>query len=224
MEGIPVRDIEQRLKERYPKKRQDHLRISFSTVQNFKTSYLNMKGEILKDIKEATYLSKELMKQEAQEARDTAIQEEVRSTSAYQEKINQIVDTQINVQEQLVKLYNIIEARMEYFFNKLEEHEFPNVKEERAFQNYIDQFMRLLEYYKKFVEGFKDGTEHNININIMNDQVVLLRDAIREVFTEIEPDLAVKFMHKLNSKMKDLVYRSDGIGTDLILDEVILDE
>jgi len=230
LDGISVRDIALRLRERYPKKSQAHLRVSASTVQNFKSDFLNLKGEILGLAKEELESRKEHVRLEQAKERHELIQDEVRKTTPYQEKISEMVDMQLNVQGELIKLYKLIDFRMEYFFNKLQEHEFPNVKEERVFQNYIDQFMKLLEHYKRFVEGYNDKVEHNININVMNDQMTELREAVREVLSETSPELSVIFMQKLNLKMKNLEYRAGGhagsnyITNDLFGGEVLVQD
>lgn len=208
MDGVPVRDISDRLKERYPKKRQAHLRVSFSTVQLFKTEYLNLNKELVEAAKRARQGQEKVIKMEA-------AKEEIRKLPSYQEKMNELVDSELNVRNEILKIYSLIDSRMEYFFNKLQEHEFPNPKEEKVFQGYIDQFLKLLEHYKKFVEGYTDKVEHNINVNIINDQVTILREALREVLMDTDPELVVAFMNKLNLKMRSLEYGQDEIVQDL---------
>ena len=213
------------MKERYPKDRQAHLRISPSTVQNFKTEFLNLKGEVQSLAKEEIASRKEHTHNELMKEKKGEIQEEVRQTNAYKEKIGAMVDSQIDVQGELLKLWTVIDSRMEYYFNKMQNLEYPDIKEERVFQNYIDQFLKLLEHYKKFVEGYNDKVEHNVNVTIMNEQVTELREAVREVLTETSPELAVNFMQKLNIKMKELEFNSGkvtDITTDLFSDKVII--
>ena len=232
LDGVSVRDVAARLQERYPHKRQAHLRMSPSTVQNFKTEYLNLKGEMLSLVKEEIESRKEHTRNELMNERKGEIQAEVRESNAYREKIGEIIDTQIDVQGELLKIWTVIDSRMEYFFNKLQAHEYPNVKEERAFQNYIDQFLKLLEHYKKFVEGYNEKVEHSVNVTIMTAQVTELREAVREVLAETSPELAVGFMQKLNVKMKTLEYHSSDslrdatsdISLDLFSDEVIIQD
>ena len=71
--------------------------------------------------------------------------------------------------------------------------------------------MVLLGQYKKFVEGLADKTvDYNVNITVINDQIIAIRDVIRECIAEFEPDVALRFMEKLNHKMKGLSpYRAE---------------
>lgn len=215
-DGIPVREVEARLKEKYPKKPQGHLRISFSTLQQFRTEHLNLKEEVLSAIKEAGQLTRENIRREV-------ISDEVKKTTSYQEKINSIASDQLSVNKELVKVFNLIEDRMEAFYDRIANNSTVDVREERVFQKYLEQFTSVLEHYKKYVEGYTETSNHNININIMNDQVGLIREAVREVLSETEPELAVKFMGKLNSKMGNLIYRADGqVVGDLLLDNAVV--
>lgn len=201
-EGVSVRDVEARLAQRYPKRNQSHLRISSSTIQAFKANHLNIKGKVLDDIKTHTRLAQQLVKMRQAE-------EEVQSTSAYQEAISKIAENELNTSEQIIKVFYIVENRIEALFNKVNEGDFINRDVEKLLQGYLDQLMKAFEQHKKYIEGHKDTTEHNININIMNDQVTVLREAIRETLSETEPELAVKFMEKLNTKMRNLVYNTN---------------
>lgn len=217
-EGMPVRDVEAKLKTKYSKRHQAHLRVSASSLQVFKTEHLNLKGEVLASIKEATKLTRETIKQ-------AVIREEVKKSSIYQEKINAIADDQLSVHKELIKAFSLIESRIEFFYNKIASDGHPDARDERVFQKYLEQFTKILEDYKKYVEGYTETSEHNININIMNDQVVLIREAVREVLAEIEPELAVLFMGKLNTKMNNLIYRADGQkSADLLISNMVIND
>jgi hypothetical protein len=204
-QGVSVREVANRLEQRYPRKNQAHKRVSASTVQAFKAQHLNLKGKVLEDIKEHTRLAQQLVNLHS-------AQEEVASTSAYQQAIAKIAEQELNTNEQIVKVFYIVESRIEDLFERVSSGEFLNKDAERLLQGYLDQFMKAFEQHKKYIEGHKETTETNININIMNDQVSIMREAIRETLLEVEPELAIIFMDKLNSKMRDLVY--SGTATE----------
>jgi uncharacterized phage infection (PIP) family protein YhgE len=134
---------------------------------------------------------------------------EVQETSAYKKAIAQIAEEELDVRRELLKIFTIIESRIEALFERLDGNEFSNKDVEKALQGYLDQFMKVLDQHKKYVEGYKDTTEHNINITVMNDQVLILREAIRETMAEIDPGVALQFMNRLNSKMRELDYHNE---------------
>lgn len=212
--GVSVREIESRLKQRYPRKNQHHKRISASTIQGFKANHLNLKGKMLSDIKEHARLAQQLVKM-------NQVQEEVESTSAYQQAIAKIAENELNSNEQIIKVFYIVEQRIESLFERVNDGEFLNKDAEKLLQGYLDQFIKAFESHKKYIEGVKDTTDTNININIMNDQVSMLREAIRETLMEMEPEMAMSFMDKLNNKMRDLVYRSGDTANAQFLDKAL---
>ena len=203
-QGVSVRDVEKRLAERYPKKNQEHLRISHSTIQTFKSRHLKLKGQVLQDIKEQTQSLRTWAKRKQEE-------EEVQELSAYKQAITSIAQEELDVRRELLKVFTIIESRIEDLFERTQNAEgFTNKDVEKALQGYLDQFMKVLDQHKKYVEGYKDTTEHNINITVMNDQVTVLRESIRETMAEVDPTLALQFMNKLNTKMRELAYSEEG--------------
>lgn len=197
--GTPVRDVAEYLRLKHQGEKNAHLRVSFSTIQNFKKNYLDLDGQVARDVRAAA--SDALSAQRLEDGKES-----VSETTAYQKKISEIVDSKLDVQREIVKAFTLLDSRIEHFYNLLSNYEFPNSREERVFQGYIDQLIRLLECYKKYVEGYSESVEHNININIMNDQINLVREAVRKSLEETSPDLAIKFMDNLNRNMKILEY------------------
>lgn len=202
-DGTPVRKISDMLEERYPKKHQAHLRVSFPTLQEFKTAHLNLKGKIASDVqKEQTRSSKEWIQHEEIEA-------SLDKNNAYQEAISKIANSELDSRREILKIFALVESRLELLYNKVNSKEVIRNDEEKLLQSYIDQLMRVMDQYKKYIDGFKETTEHNVNITIATSQVNLLREAIRETLSDCDPSLAVKFMEKIYNKMRQLDYDSD---------------
>jgi len=197
--GAPVRDVAEYLRIKYPGEENAHLRVSFSTIQSFKKAYLDLDGQIAADVRAAA--SEVIAARRLDEGRELVVE-----TSAYKRKINEIVDGKLDVQREILKVFTLLEARTEHFYNLLATYEFPNAREERVFQGYIDQLFKLIESYKKYVEGYSEAVEHNININVVNDQIGMIRDAVRKSLEDTSPEMTIKFMDNLNRNMKSLEY------------------
>lgn len=199
LQGESVKQVEAWLKKKHPRTKRLH--ISWMTLQKFRKEYLNLEGEALNQIKEArqkfTKDSKALERQ--------AI---VASSNAYQEKLAEILDDEIDVTRKMLEMEKIISSRIEYYFNSLNSG--ANLREERVFIELLTQQRELLRDWKKYVERVADQTvDHNINITVVNEQLTVLKGIVFEVLKELDPALIPVFVEKLNSKMIDTQYGND---------------
>lgn len=194
-DGVSVRDIEGRLTQKYPKKNQGHLRISFSTIQSFKKAHLNLNQDLIEKVRESKRLSMQLVKQQE-------VKEELEKTMAYKDAIKNLADAEMDTRQEILKVWTIIENRIEALFNKADEFDFIDKDIEKLLQGYLNQFMNVIDQQKKYEEGYHEQVDVNVNVNVMNDQVAMMQDALREALAEVDPELTVVFMGKLNEKMR----------------------
>ena len=192
--GESVKSVERWLSDKYPRKKR--LQISFMTLQKFRKDHLNIKGDVLDDIKNKRKIKIDIEDKVEEEAL-------IKSTNAYQEKINEIVDAEIDVTRRLLEMDKLIASRMEYYYNLLALG--GGVKEDRVFLDYINTMRSLLQDWKKYIEGFKDVRyENNVNITVVNQQVSILKDAVCQVLTEIEPDKVPRFIEMVDNKLNTI--------------------
>ena len=211
-EGESIRTTMSWLQAKYPKNKK--MWLSNPTLQKFRKENLNLKGKVLKDIQESSVVQKRQINEQQKQAK-------LQSTNAYQDKINEIADTHLDVSRKILQLDAIIGQRMEYWYNAIYEGEATPHQADKEIRNYMDRQMALLQQYKKLVEGMADHTvEHNVNVTVMNDQVTLIRDTIREVLSLLEPTMALKFVDSLNNKLEKLNYASpllsDGVDDNAL--------
>lgn len=197
--GISVRDVEHRLAQLYPNESDAHLRISFSSLQSFRKDFLNLESKVLDDIKQAATLTKDQIRREA-------IKADLETSTAYRDKVNAVVDEQLQVQRELAKVFSILESRIEAVFNQASSGGIVDVKLDRVLVGYIEQLRGLLDQYKKYIDGFQETTTTNVNISVMTDQVAILREAVRETLADMDPAFAVRFMDKIANKLRVLKY------------------
>lgn len=214
--GASTRSVEDKLKEKYPKDKSKH--ISWITIQNFRKEHLKLEGKVLQDIQDAATVQK-------RQIEETIRQRQLEATDAYKNKINEIADSKLDVARKILQLDTIIESRMEYWYNMIASGEETASKGDNELRKFISQQMELLGQYKKFVEGMADKTvDHNININIMNDQISVIREVIRECMAEFGPDKAMIFMDRLNHKLNNASYRPNLLGPSESVDAEDLKE
>lgn len=196
-EGVGIRKVAQYLKEKYPKDKK--MWVSCPTLQKFRQEKLNLDKIVLEDIKKASKVKnkeKSLKKAEAS----------LKRTPAYQEAIQQAIEKHIDIKTELSALIELVKVRIEDLFNKASVGEI-TTNEEANLQKYFPILNNTLAQWMKYVERVADQTiETNININVIEDQMSIIRDAVRETFQEMDPTLAIKFLDNLNNKMESLNY------------------
>lgn len=207
LDGVSVREVESRLNQLYPNEEDAHLRCSFSTIQNFRKEHLQIQDRVLEDIKSVSQITKDTVKREI-------IQAEVEATSAYKAKLNEIVDEKLEVTKELTKIFTIMEARIEKIYNAINKNEFIDGKLERLLIAHMEQIQGALEKYSKHISGgYSNETNINVSIDVANEQISLIREAVRETLSEADPHLSVVFMEKLSARLKQLSYKtSDDQG------------
>jgi len=207
LEGESVKGVESWLKDKYPRKKRMH--ISYMTLQKFRTEHLNLKGEVLDDIKNRRV---EVSK-EASEAEARMI---VKNSSAYRQKIEEIASGELDVTRRLLEMDSLVNSRIEYYYNVLQTG--GTIKEDKIFLEYINTMKSLMQDWKKYIEGVADHKiEHNININVINEQARILRESVMEILHQMDPDLIPVFMDALNRRMNSADTETAGfIEADVI--------
>jgi len=207
LEGDSVKQVESWLKDKYPRTRRLH--VSYMTLQKFRGEHLNLKGEVLDDIKNRrTEVDKAATEAEARMI--------IKASSSYQQKIDEIATSELDVAKRLLEMDSLINSRIEYYYNLLQEG--GSLREDKIFIEYINTMKTLMQDWKKYIEGVADKKiEHNININVVNEQARILKEAVLETLQELSPELVSIFIDRLDVKMDEL----DGTETNHIRGEII---
>ena len=151
LNGESVKQVDAWLKKKYPKRKRLH--ISYMTLQKFRADHLNIKGDLLEDIK-LKKKSDELISSEAE------LKLSVSNSSEYQKKINEIVSNEMDVQRKLLEMEKLISSRMEFYYNTIAAG--GNIKHDRLFLEYLNMMRSIMQDWKKYIEGFADKKiEHN---------------------------------------------------------------
>ena len=200
LDGESVRSIESWLKEKYPNKKRNH--ISYPTLQIFRQENLNIRGEVLEDIKEI-----KAAKDEAEKER--ILEEKVKKSNAYKEKLEEIVSQEIDVNRRLLEMEALVNSRIEFYFNILNSG--GTIREDKIFIEYINILRGLMSDWKKFIEGYTDNkVEHNVNINVMMQQITIIKNVVSDVLQDIQPELVPNFIDKLNEKLDLVDYENES--------------
>jgi hypothetical protein len=206
LNGESVKQVEAWIKKKYPRTKRLH--ISYMTLQKFRSENLNIKGDLLEDIK---------LKKKSDDliSADTELKLAVSNSSEYQKKINEIVSNEMDVQRKLLEMEKLISSRMEFYYNTIAAG--GNIKHDRLFLEYLNMMRSIMQDWKKYIEGFADKKiEHNLNVNIVNDQLKIMKEVVIDVLKEMDPELILIFMERLNQKMSALKHDSPEYNQYLI--------
>jgi hypothetical protein len=208
LSGESVKEIESWIEKKYPRSKRLH--VSYMTLQKFRAENLNIKGEVLDDIKNK---KSEIDKKNLELETKMIIQ----SSNAYQKKIDEIASSELDVTRRLLEMDRLINSRIEHYYNILETG--GSIKEDRIFLEYINTMKSLMQDWKKYIEGFADKKiEHNININVVNEHARILKETILEILKEMDPKLIPLFVDKVSYKMKQIDLNSDISNRREIID------
>lgn len=197
--GESVKKVEAWLKEKHPRTKRLH--VSYATLQLFRKEHLGVHGEVLDNLKDAR-------KSQEEETASLTVRSVVSNSSAYQQKLNEIVDNELDTNRKILEMMTLVSTRIEYYFNSLAEGD-GGLKHDKMLIDLLNTQRGLVQDWKKYVEGVADKTiEHNININVVNEQITVLKNIVFEVLQELDPTLIPQFVEKVNDKLNNTQYDS----------------
>jgi len=206
LNGDSVKHIETWLKTKYPKNKRYH--ISYMSLQTFRSKHLDIKGDLLEDIKNRRKMNEE--ESASHEARLAVV-----NSSEYQKKLDEIVSNEIDVSRKLLEMEKLISSRLEFYFNAIMAG--GSTKHDKVFLEYLNAMRAIMQDWKKYVEGVADTKiEHNISVQVVDSQVKILKEVMLDLIREMDPSMILIFMEKLNKRMQQLNYDSPEYNNYLI--------
>jgi len=196
--GEPARDVAEWLKERYPSDKDKQ--ISYNTLNEFRREQLNIHGAVLDDIQHQIQRSAQ---DEEREELAKELTKEVKKNKTYKEKLNEVVDQQIDWRYKLLQLMNVIETRIEQIFDKTQEDP-NNWKPDYVLIQWMEKLLQMIELTRK-VEGVPDQTiQYNIAVQTIEEHSALLQEALRQTLAEIDLETSLLLMEKISDNLTKL--------------------
>lgn len=208
LDGKGIRHVKKVLQEMYPNDKK--LWLSVPTLQAFRKEHLKLEGDALDDLKKAKRLhtnNKALQKEHTQ----------VKNLPTYRQKLEEAVDLHVDIKRGLVNMEKLVTARLEDLFDSAQRGE-ATIDKEKLLQGYFDRYYIMIDKWAKYVDKVADyKVEANINVTVIQDQMAILRQAVHELLQEMDPDLAIKFLDRLNNKVGDLTYNPTSAPSTYVL-------
>lgn len=194
MSGNDAKSVSDWLKLKYPEKHQSHLRLSAKLLKDFSTSgYENFYKQVEKDmlaVRNGDKIDKQLAAS-------------LLNNKTYQERLNEAVETKVELPRSFQALDVLLRSRIEQVFDKIQQNpEVVNGKTDYVLIKYVEQYLALLEKYDKHVNNRPDQViQHNHAVMYFDQLTAITQEAIRETLAEMDQEAAMLFMDKMAEKM-----------------------
>jgi len=196
--GVQPKDISDWLKIKYSEKEQTHLRLSTKILKDFLEGHLDLYKEIEQDIL-AAKTGQKIQK---------VVSASLKNNKMYQERIQEVAEelgnNEINIYKYLGEMCVIGRQRIEQVFDKIQQNP-ENFKPDYVLIKWMETIGNMFEKYDKMVNNRPDQIiQHNVTIQVMDQYVASMQDAVRETLAEIDPESAFLFIERFGEKIEGM--------------------
>ena len=189
--GVPAKDITDWLKLKYDKPEQGHLRLPSTLLKTFADSNIDLYNSMKTDLEKVKNGG----------AIEKKIAASLKNNKTYAERLNEVAEKEIDVIQTMTDTVHLIKTRIEQVFDKVQQNP-ESFKPDYALIKWFDTLLRAVEQYDKIVNNRPDQViQHNVNVQMIEQNTVIFQNAIREILEEMDPEQAFVFMDKLSRKM-----------------------
>jgi hypothetical protein len=189
--GQVPKNIADWLKLKYPGKDQGHLRLPMALLKEFvDKGALDMAAQFQADLN-GVVSGKEMSAS-------------LKNNKTYQERLVELADKEIDIKTMITETLLMIRARAEQVFDIIQENP-RSWKPDYVMIKYFEILFNSIEKCDKIINNKPDQVvQHNITMQVMESNIAIFQEAIRETAAEIDPEIAFIFIDKLTAKMKSL--------------------
>jgi hypothetical protein len=221
LDGISPKIIVKWLEEKYPDPKDIKYRVTIKPISDFRKKYLNidqkaarmLKNERLKkemgipyNKNTASFIAK---KGETEQERDHRINGILLATPTYREKLKEITDAQLDAPKLMKEMLVLLNSRIEVYYDEIRKATTTGetLKADKTLIDYIRLATDVLKESKKVWDDYNSIPDEGvIDLDIVHEQVGIIRDTVKELLAEFSPELALEFMDRLNKKLTSLKY------------------
>lgn len=209
------------LQKRYPEKSTNH--ISVATISLFRKSYLDIDRDSIRLLrhekkKQAAGLPHNVnagsftgLINESEQQRSLRVKDALLQSPTYRDKLREITDAQLDAPKLMKELHMLLSSRIEVYYNEIATNAKNglNVKEDKMFLEYVKLATDVLKDNKKVWDDYnKQPDEGTVDLDIVHEQVGIIRETVKDLLKEFDPSLALEFMDRLNARMSSLKYEA----------------
>jgi len=208
--GESSREVSAWLKEKYPKDK--NRQVSYNTLNEFRRTNLNIDGAVMNDIKTMMASANE----------DDAKQQLSKLTvknKTYQQKLAEVVDTEIDWRHKLVQLMSVVETRFAQLYDHSQQN--PNsYKIDYVMINWMNTILEIVEKIRR-VEGAPDQIiQHNVTVQKVEEHSALIQEALRKTFAEVDLETSLLLMEKFAENFEHLQGNKENLGNERVYSRI----
>lgn len=195
--GIENKEINQWLKNKYQDVKDRSLIVSITNLKLFKDEYLDLYNTIRDDALKLQNTSTELAEQDPKKF--------IAGNNAYRQKLEEYIDKEIDIRSMVKNLIIAANFRIEQIFDMIQSNP-GNTKPDYVLIQWMQTLANILEKQESLINGNseKNITQNNINIQIVDQQIGVIQEAIREVISQLDYDTSLLFIEAVNKRMSGL--------------------
>ena len=220
--GISPNKVHEWIKIQYPNDPSQH--ITVATLSSFRKNYLNIDRDAARVIKEERKKKKlglphnenvgSFMEKPGEDTTSKSyvmkVRENLLQSPTYKERLREIADAQLDAPRKMMELHKLLESRIEVYYNTVSSN--PTPEETLKADKMLVDFMRLatdvLKDSKKVWNDYNaQPDEGTVDLNVVNEQIDLVRETVVDMFKELDPAMALEFVDRLNKKIAALEYK-----------------
>lgn len=219
LSGVSSNSILKWLQDKYPNDKQHH--ITVVTLNKFKKSYLNLDREAVRLLKKernkkelglphnpnaAAFMEKT---NETEKEHSLRVKETLLYSPTYKEKLKEITDAHLDAPMLMKELSALLNSRIEIYYNQVAsaDSQTDTFKSDKMLVELITLMQTIIKDSKKIYDDYNSQPdEGEVNLNIVQEQIGVIRETVKELLNELDPGLALEFMDKLNTRLNALKY------------------
>jgi len=137
------------------------------------------------------------------------VKETLLQSPTYREKLKDITEATLDGPRLIKELVTLIQSRLEVYFNAIASGTSvgDTIRSDKQFAEYVSLMKDLVKDAKKIDDDYNSQPDSGqVNLNIVHEQVGMIRDTVKDLLNEFAPELALEFMDRLNKRMSGLKY------------------
>lgn len=194
VEGKKPAEIAAWLKTKYPNDDQIHLRISPQMLKDFIDNNIDLYNDLKNHIEEhkAGTLKKK-------------ISESLINNKTYRERLAELGDQEIDLKQSIKNLLHIMVNRLEQIHDVIQQNPDKIGKGDYALDKFANTVLLTIDKCDKIINNKPDQViQHNFTVQMVEDNVAALQNAVRSVLMKMDPEQSAIFLDLLNEEFKTL--------------------
>jgi len=219
--GLSPNKISDWLEEKYPADEDKRFRLTAKALSDFRTRHLQISRDAARYLKQerkkkelglphnanaGSFLDKD---GETEEEHELRVKETLLQSPTYREKLKDITEATLDGPRLIKELVTLIQSRLEVYFNEIASGSAigETIKADKQFAEYVSLMKDLVKDAKKIEDDYNAQPDQgHVQLNIVHEQVGIIRDTVKDLLNEFDPNLALEFMDRLNRRMTTLKY------------------